>query len=99
MNHIICLQSRIESIAETSSKPGPAELGLDDTLAHLTLVGRRRVDMLLERVLAFSNDDDERAAAAHIQERTARVWHGGQAGHSSDDASERLQGSPGPKRV
>jgi len=92
VNHLILLQSRIESIAETSSKPGPAELGLDDTLAHLTLVGRRRVIMLLERVLAFSNDDAERAAAEHIRQRTARVWYGGSVSFSGEDAAEPPSG-------
>jgi hypothetical protein len=74
--HLVRLQSRIESIAETASDPGKAGLNLDDTLAALNLVGRRRVTMLFEMIKAFSDDADEKAAAEHIRLRAARAWYG-----------------------
>ena len=68
-HHIIRLQARIETIAESHSVPGKAGLGLDDTLAALDLIGRRRVKMLLEMVQAFSDDQEEKEAAEHIHMR------------------------------
>jgi hypothetical protein len=75
-HHLIRLQLRVEAIAENHSVPGKAGLDLNDTLGGLDLVGRRRVKMLLERIRAFSNDPDEKAAADYIQMRAARAWYG-----------------------
>jgi hypothetical protein len=72
---IVRLQVKIETIAENHSVPGPRGLSLDDTLAGLDLVGRRRVMMLLEMVKTFSEDGDERNVAEHIQARADRAWH------------------------
>jgi hypothetical protein len=75
-HHIIRLQIRIEAIAENHSVPGRTGLSLNEILAGLDLIGRRRVTMLLELVSAFSEDADEKAAAEHIQTRAARAWYG-----------------------
>jgi hypothetical protein len=74
--HIRRLQVRIETIAENESVPGPTGLSLEDTLTALTLQGRRRVLMLLERVQVSSEDADERAAAEHIRQMAEDVWSG-----------------------
>jgi hypothetical protein len=87
---IVRLQVKIETIAENHSVPGPRGLSLDDTLAGLDLVGRRRVAMLIEMVKAFSEDPDERSAAEHIQTRAARAW----CNSSSPPITER----PHPRR-
>lgn len=83
-HHIIRLQVRIETIAENHSVPGARGLGLDETLAGLNLVGRRRVTMMLERVWAFSDDTDEQAAAEHVRMRAARAWYGSFVSFTSD---------------
>jgi hypothetical protein len=83
--YIVRLQVRIETIAENHSVPGKAGLSLDETLAALDLVGRRRVTMLLEMVRAFSENEDEKAAAEHIQMRAARAWFGSSA-NSRDES-------------
>jgi hypothetical protein len=75
-HHLVRLQLRVEAIAENHSVPGKSGLDLDETLSGLDLVGRRRVKMILERIRAFSNDPDEKAAADHIQMRAARAWYG-----------------------
>ncbi len=54
--------------------PGQAGLSLEDTLAALTPSGRRNVLMLLERLRAFADDPDERAAAEHIRELAETAW-------------------------
>ena len=74
--HIVRLQVRIETIAENESLPGPTGLSLEETLAALTSKGRRRVLMLLERVQAFSEEADERAAAEHIKRLAEYAWSG-----------------------
>ena len=86
--HLIRIQVRIETIAENASVPGRAGLSLDDTLASLTADGRRRVLMLLEMIAAFSEDADEKEAAAWIRQRAEQAWSGssGPAG-SVDPAS------------
>jgi hypothetical protein len=81
---IIRLQVRIETIAENHSVPGPRGLSLDETLAGLDLVGRRRVTMLLEMIKAFSEDPDERGAAEHIQTRAARAWRSRPSANPAD---------------
>jgi hypothetical protein len=83
-HHLVRLQVRIETIAANASRPGPAGLNLDDTLAALDLVGRRRVLLLLDMVQAFSEDEDERTAAEHIHRRAARAWYGSSVSFSHD---------------
>jgi hypothetical protein len=84
-HHILRTQVRIETIAENHSVPGSVGLSLDETLAGLDFVGRRRVAMLLEKILAFSEDADEKAAAEHIQTRAARVWRTERVGVARQD--------------
>ena len=69
------LQARIETIAEDESVPGPTGVSLDETLAALTVAGRRRVLMLLEKE-ALSNDPEQRRAAECIRQLGERVWSG-----------------------
>jgi hypothetical protein len=71
--HLVCLQVRIETIAENHSAPGPT-VSLEDTLSALTLKGRSYVAKLLERTRAFSDDPDEQAAAHHIRQLAERTW-------------------------
>jgi hypothetical protein len=75
-HQIIRLQVRIETVAENHSVPGRAGVSLNDTLAGLDLIGRRRVTMMLEMIKAFSDDPDEKSAAEHIQMRAAQAWYG-----------------------
>jgi hypothetical protein len=82
--HLVRLQVRIETIAENASEPGKTGLNLDDTLAALNLVGRRRVTMLLEMIKAFSDDPAEKAAAEHIRLRAARAWYGPSVSFTAD---------------
>jgi outer membrane protein TolC len=89
VRHLIRLQVRIEGIAETASVRGQAGVSLDETLAALDPMGRRRVAMLLELVKAFSNDHDQRAAADHIQMRAARAWYGPSVSFSKDPVKDR----------
>jgi hypothetical protein len=86
---IVRLQVRVETIAENHSVPGPRGLSLDDTLAGLDLVGRRRVTMLLEMVRAFSEDPDEKSAAEHIQIQAACAWHGRPSAAAADHPHPR----------
>jgi len=86
---IVRLQVRIETIAENHSVPGPRGLSLDDTLAGLDLVGRRRVTMLLEMVKAFSEDPDEKSAAEHIQSRAVRAWRSRPSADAADHPRPR----------
>jgi len=83
-HQIIRLQVRIETVAEIHSTPGRRGLNLQDTLAGLDLIGRRRVTMMLEMIKAFSENADERAAADHIHMRAARAWYGGTVSFASD---------------
>lgn len=71
---IVRLQVRIETIAENESVPGAAGLGLEDTLAALTVEGRHRVLMLLERIRVTSEDPEERAAAEYIRTMAESAW-------------------------
>jgi len=89
--HLARLQARIETVAENNSRPGKAGLGLDDTLAALDLVGRRRVTMMLEMIKAFSEAPEERAAAEHIWIRAARAWYGSTVSITSDVESRTGQ--------
>jgi hypothetical protein len=82
--HLARLQARIETVAENNSRPGPAGLGLEDTLAGLDLIGRRRVKMMLEMIEAFSDEADEKAAAQHIRVRAVRAWYGSTVSVTSD---------------
>jgi hypothetical protein len=72
--HLRSIQIRIETIAENESHPGETGLTLDETLAALTELGRRRVKMLLDDIHAASHDPHERTAADLIRRRAARVW-------------------------
>ena len=82
--HIRFIQGRIETIAEKESRPGETGVSLDKTLAALTEAGRRRVMMLLDRIRAFSDDPNERAAADHLRKRAARAWYGPSVSFSGD---------------
>lgn len=89
-HHLLRFQTRIETIAENHSVPGRTGLSLDDTFAALDLVGRRHVQMLLEMVKAFSDDDNEKAAAEHLRLRADRVWHGSSLSRSTaEDRASR----------
>jgi hypothetical protein len=83
-HQVIRLQVRIETVAENHSVPGRAGVSLNDTLAGLDLIGRRRVTMMLEMIKAFSDDPDEKSAAEHIQMRAARAWYGTSVSFASD---------------
>ena len=74
--HIRSIQIRIETIAETESRPGETGVTLEKTLAALTEPGRRRVKMLLDHINATSHDAQERKAADLIRRRAARAWYG-----------------------
>jgi hypothetical protein len=67
--HIRSIQIRIETIAETESRPGETGVTLEKTLAALTEPGRRRVKMLLDHINATSHDAQERKAADLIRRR------------------------------
>jgi hypothetical protein len=73
---IRAIQVRIETIAETESRPGQTGVSLEETLAALTEPGRRRVTMLLDHIRVASLDVHERKAADVIRRRAVRVWYG-----------------------
>jgi hypothetical protein len=97
-HHLVRLQARIETIAENASRPGPAGLNLDDTLAALEPMGRRRVLMMLEMIRAFSEDEDEKAAAEHIRMRAARAWYGSSVTFSKAGGNADVPRKAGPRK-
>ena len=98
-HQIIRLQVRIETVAENHSVPGRPGLSLQDTLAGLDLIGRRRVTMMLEMIKAFSEDPEEMAAADHIQMRAARAWYGSSVSFSSDEGRPPERSGSGRSEV
>jgi hypothetical protein len=72
--HLRSIQIRIETIAESESRPGETGVTLDETLAALTEPGRRRVNMLLDHIHEASHDPHKRKAVDLIRRRAARVW-------------------------
>jgi hypothetical protein len=67
--HLACILTQVEQIAANASVPGATRVPINDTLATLREMGRRRVTMLLDRINAFSEDLDERAAVEQIRGR------------------------------
>jgi hypothetical protein len=82
--HIGLIHARIERIAARAPMPTMADDSLDRTLAELTDAGRRRVTILLDRINAFSEDPNERAAVEHIRRRAARAWYGASVSFNGD---------------
>jgi hypothetical protein len=74
-SYFLSIQAWIEHIAGRSPTPSRSGQSLEDTLAALSPADRSRVRMLLERIKAFSDNPDERAAAEHISIQATRIWH------------------------
>ncbi|MBM1172211.1 hypothetical protein [Microvirga arabica] len=68
------VQSRIEEIADQAGIEGHARLSVDDTLAALPWVLRRRLVLMLQSLKAFSPDPAVRAAADFFQIKAAKIW-------------------------
>jgi hypothetical protein len=68
------VQSRIEEIADQAGIEGHARLSVDDTLATLPWVLRRRLILTLQSLKAFSPDPSVRAAADFFQVKAAKIW-------------------------
>jgi hypothetical protein len=68
------VQSRIEEIADQAGIDGPARLSVDDTLAALPWVYRRRLILAVQSLKAFSPDPAVRAAADFFQFKAAKIW-------------------------